>query len=242
MRNNYSRNTCYSKLRNTWLSEDDHTQPYKINSYTDPTPTGLVVFDIDDTLRVVGDGKYANCQWRTTHKCGFPNNTVNDTQMRALKAINTFYDMGYDIAIYTREATKDLDGPSGALNYLKLLASKISDPSYKTKFTQDILVNYDSNIMFGTDTKYGNDKGKGLKTLADKLNIPHNKVVMFDDTNNNIKDIIDNNFCGITVSNTPTICGISDQNLTDGINFMKYGKCITPILNPSKGKGACAPH
>ena len=170
MRNNYSRNTCYSKLRNTWLSEDEHIQQtYKINSYTDPTPTGLVVFDIDDTLRVVGDGQYANCQWRTTHKCGFPNNTVNDTQIRALKAINTFYKMGYDIAIYTREGTKELDGPSGALAYVKDLASKISEP-YKAKFKKDILDNYENNIMFGTGSKYGNDKGAGLIKLAKSLN------------------------------------------------------------------------
>ena len=158
--------------------------------------------------------------------------------MRAVKAINTFYGMGYDIAIYTKEITKDLV-PSGALDYVTDLANKI-DPRYKTKFTQDILFNYQTNNMFGTGSKYGNNKGSGLKTLADKLNIPHNNVVMFDDGNANINDITQSGFCGITVSNTPNICGISDQNLSDGINFMKSGKCInTNKPNPSVN-GACA--
>lgn len=246
---------CYSKLKNTWLSED-RKDTYKINSYTDPIlminasprPKGLVVFDIDDTLRVV-NGDWSNCQWRTTSDCGFKIDTqTNDTQTRAVNAINTFYDLGYAIAIYTKEDTKHVES-SGALNYLKLLASKLSHDN-KTKFTQDILVNSDSNIMFGTGTKYGNDKGKGLIKLADRLNIPHNKVLMFDDTNKNINAINASGFCGITVSNTPKICGISDKNLQDGKTFMNSGKCIKPIPNPSKfinnkyhSKGvACAPH
>ena len=145
--------------------------------------------------------------------------------------------MGYDIAIYTKEQTKDIK-PSGAFDYVTDLANKI-DLRYKTKFTQDILFNYETNNMFGSGSKYGNNKGAGLKTLAGKLNIPHNKVVMFDDGNANIKDIISSGFCGITVSNTPNICGISEQNLTDGINFMNSGQCIKPILNPCV-KGACA--
>ena len=73
--------------------------------------------------------------------------------------------------------------------------------------------------------------------LADKFNIPYKKVVMFDDGNDNIKNIISNKFCGITVSNTPNICGISDQNLQDGINFMKNYQCIPPIKNHSISKG-----
>jgi hypothetical protein len=263
---------CYSKLKNTWSSEDrQHT--YKINSYTEPiltinstlnstltpsptlnptptpspspTPKGLVVFDIDDTLRVVngvngdgvnGDGKWSNCQWRTTLECGFKNDTqTNDTLNRAANAINTFYDLGYAIAIYTKEQTKDIES-SGALGYLKLLASKLSHDN-KTKFTQDILVNYQDktkNYYFGTGSKYGNNKGLGLIQLADKLNIPHNKVLMFDDTNKNIQDITNNGFCGITVSNTANICGISEQNLSDGVNFMTSGQCRKPsIPNPS---------
>lgn len=172
---------CYSKLKNTWSYE--HRQPtysytdpppsYKINSYTDPTSKGLVVFDIDDTLRVVDLQQWADCQWRT--KCGFPNNTLADTQTRAVKAINTFYALGYDIAIYTREQTPEVTGKGGALEYVTGLASKI-DPLYKTKFTQDILVNYETNIMFGTSSKYGPNKGQGLIKLADLLNIPHNRL------------------------------------------------------------------
>jgi len=241
---------CYSKLKNTWLSEN-RQQTYKINSYTYPilNLTGLVVFDIDDTLRVV-NGDWNNCQWRTTSQCGFKNDTqTDDTQRRAINAINTFYKMHYDIAIYTKEQTKDLGGHSGALAYVTDLANKI-DPSYKTKFTQDILDNYETNIMFGTGSKYGNDKGKGLIKLADALNIPHSRVLMFDDTNKNIKAINDSGFCGITVSNTLNTCGISEQNLKDGVNFMNSGKCINPVLNPSNpldphdaSKGvACAPH
>ena len=268
---------CYSKLKNTWSSEDrQHT--YKINSYTDPiltlnstlnpspspspSPKGLVVFDIDDTLRVVngvnGDGQWSNCQWRTTHECGFENDTqTNDTLTRAVNAINTFYDLGYAIAIYTKEETKYIES-SGALNYLKLLASRLYARN-TTKFTQDILVNYQDkkNYYFGTGTKYGNDKGLGLIKLADNLNIPHNKVLMFDDTNKNIEDITKSGFCGITVSNTPNICGISEQNLSDGVNFMTYGQCRKPsITNPSITKPSihdktktdpslgvfCAPH
>ena len=233
---------CYSKLKNTWLSED-RQQTY---SYTAPivTPSqkGLVVFDIDDTLRVV-NGSWSNCQWRTA-ECKFPNNNVADTQKRAINAINTFYKMGYDIAIYTKEQTSELNPPGGkgALPYVTGLASKINH-AYKAKFTQDILVNYETNIMFGTGSKYGNDKGKGLIKLADRLKIPpHNKILMFDDTNKNIKAINDSGFCGITVSNTPNICGISDQNLQDGVDFMNSGQCIKPpILNHSKGV-ACAPH
>ena len=240
---------CYSKLKNTWLSDHrqhtssytDPTPSYKINSYTDPTSKGLVVFDIDDTLRVVDLQKYADCQWRTT-KCGFPNNTLADTQTRAVKAINTFYAVGYDIAIYTREQNSELNptGGKGALPYVTGLASKI-DPLYKTKFTQDILVNYETNIMFGTSSKYGPNKGQGLIKLADRLNIPHNKVVMFDDGNDNINDITQNGFCGITVSNTPYTCGISEKNLSDGVNFMYSGQCPTVIPNPSTSMGACAP-
>jgi hypothetical protein len=304
---------CYSKLKNTWSSEDrQHT--YKNNSYTDPiltlnstlnstltpspsriptlnptpspsriptlnptpspspspTPKGLVVFDIDDTLRVVngvnGDGQWSNCQWRTTHECGFANDTqyddtqYDDTLNRAANAINTFYDLGYAIAIYTKEQTKDIES-SGALGYLKLLASRLY-PRNTTKFTQDILVNYQDktkNYYFGTGSKYGNNKGLGLIQLADKLNIPHNKVLMFDDTNKNIQDITNtkSGICGITVSNTLNICGISEQNLRDGVNFMTYGQCRNPsIPNPSIPKPSktdknktdpslgvfCAPH
>ena len=226
----------YSKLKNTW---SDGRQPtYKINSYTDPTSTGLVVFDIDDTLRVVDLAQYSNCQWRTD--CKFPNNTLADTQKRAVNAINTFYGMGYDIAIYTKEQTSEL-AKSGGYKYVSGLSQYINDP-YKTKFTQDILVNYEKNIMFGTGTKYGTDKGKGLIKLADILNIPHNKVLMFDDTNANINDITRSGICGINVSNTPNICGISDQNLSDGITFMNSGQCInTNKPNPCPGPGACAP-
>jgi hypothetical protein len=246
---------CYSKLKNTWLSED-RKQTY---SYTDPPPTsskGLVVFDIDDTLRVV-NGSWSNCQWRTA-ECNFPNNTLADTQSRAVHAINTFYKMGYAIAIYTKETTNQLDVPhgAGALAYVTGLASKITNPDYKAQFTQDILVNYETNIMFGTGSKYGNDKGKGLIKLANRLNIPHNKVLMFDDTNSNINDITKSGICGITVSNTPNICGISDQNLSDGVNFMNSGQCRSILQNPSITKPSkndktkpdpslgvfCAPH
>lgn len=63
---------------------------------------------------------------------------------------------------------------------------------------------------------------------------------MFDDGNDNINDITQNGFCGITVSNTPYTCGISEKNLSDGVNFMYSGQCPTVILNPSPKMGACA--
>jgi hypothetical protein len=223
------RRNNYSKLKNTWLS-DDRQPTY---SYTDPTPKGLVVFDIDDTLRVV-NGQWSDCQWRTKD-CGFPNNNLADTQTRAVNAINFFYDiMKCDIAVYTKE-TNDEVVKSGALDYVAGLAKYINNP----KFKNDIVDDYKNNKGFGTSTKLNRgeahpNKGKGLKILADNFNIPHNKVVMFDDSNNNIKDIIDNGFCGITVSNTPNICGISEQNLKDAKTFMNNEPCIKPIPNPSK--------
>jgi hypothetical protein len=230
---------CYSKLKNTWLSEDrQHTY-----SYTDPPPTsstGLVVFDIDDTLRVVDQEKYADCLWRTS--CKFPNtnNTLADTQTRAVKAINKFYQMGYDIAIYTREETSEVTGKGGALEYVTGLATQI-DPHYRTKFTQDILLNYQSNIMFGTSTKYGGLKGPGLVKLAGRLNIPLSKVLMFDDSNDNITSIRSSGICGITVSNTPYTCGISEKNLSDGVDFFTSGQCPPIIKNPSAKPGAQCP-
>jgi len=233
---------CYSKLKNTWSYE--HRQP--TYSYTDPPPTsstGLVVFDIDDTLRVVDLEQYADCLWRTS--CKFPNNTLADTQTRAVKAINKFYGMGYDIAIYTREGTSEVTkgGSGSALAYVTGLASKI-DPAYRTKFTQDILLNYESyekNIMFGTSTKYGPDKGPGLVKLAGRLNIPLSKVLMFDDSNENITSIRSSGICGITVSNTPYTCGISEDNLSEGINFFTSGQCPPIIKNPSPGPGTKCP-
>lgn len=230
---------CYSKLKNTWLS--DHRQHTSSYSYTDPPPTsskGLVVFDIDDTLRVVDLEKYADCLWRTA--CKFPNNTLADTQTRAVKAINKFYEMDYDIAIYTREQTSEVTGKGGALEYVTGLASQI-DPRYRNKFTQDILVNYQSNILFGTSSKYGPEKGPGLVKLAGKLNIPLSKVLMFDDSNDNITSIRSSGICGITVSNTPYTCGISEKNLSDGVDFFTSGKCPPIIQNPSVKPGTKCP-
>jgi hypothetical protein len=218
----------------------EHRQ--KTYSYTDLPPTGLVVFDIDDTLRVVDLEQYADCLWRTS--CKFPNtnNTLADTQNRAVEAINKFYRMGYDIAIYTREKTVEVanGGAGSALAYVTGLASKI-DPAYKTKFTQDILVNYQNNIMFGTSSKYGGDKGPGLVQLAGKLNIPLSKVLMFDDSNDNITSIRSSGICGITVSNTPYTCGISEDNLSDGVDFFTSGQCPPIIKNPSVGPGTKCP-
>jgi hypothetical protein len=236
---------CYSKLKNTWSSEDrKHTY-----SYTDPPPTsskGLVVFDIDDTLRVVDLEQDADCLWRTS--CKFPNtnNTLADTQNRAVEAINKFYGMGYDIAIYTREGTSEVTkgGPGSALAYVTGLASKLSHDNFhdnRTKFTKDILDNYQNNIMFGTSTKYGGDKGPGLVKLAGKLNIPLSKVLMFDDSNDNIRSIRSSGICGITVSNTPYTCGISEKNLSDGVDFFTSGQCPPIIKNPSVGPGTKCP-
>lgn len=192
---------------------------------------GLIVFDIDDTLKINPGGEWVDCQWRA--ECGFPNNDQSDGITRAVNAINTAYKNNINVALYTMEGNEEINngGDNSAYNYIKKIGTLIDD-KYKTKFNNEIVKDVPNNIGFGTKDKLGTEKGVGLKKLAKNYDVPANKVVMLDDNNKNIKSIKDNGFCGITVSNIDKKCGVLDVHINQAIDFIKSGKCPPTQLNP----------
>jgi hypothetical protein len=72
------------------------------------------------------------------------------------------------------------------------------------------------------------------KTHCSYLNLVMNNL-------DNITSIRSSGICGITVSNTPYTCGISEKNLSDGVDFFTSGQCPPIIKNPSAKPGAQCP-